>query len=141
MFYSENEDEDDYYYEEEEEYWRINKQNRKLSVARMKTQKCQNTARVVHRHSEACGRQQQLEVDGVSRDNWIPAPQRQTERKHRSGVTQAPSLFCNSFMLKSCAGQQGHCNLNSETEFKLKLTFKLEVWGSHTVVTMKTTAL
>lgn len=84
MFYSENEDEDDYNYEEEEEeYWRINKHNRKLSVARMKTQKCQNTARVVQRHSEACGQQQQLEVDGVSRDNWIPAPKRQTEWKTR----------------------------------------------------------
>lgn len=46
VFCSENEDEDDYDYdeEEEEEYWRINKHNRKLSVARMKTEKCQNTA-------------------------------------------------------------------------------------------------
>jgi hypothetical protein len=50
--------------------------------------------RVVQRHSEACG--QQLEVDGVSRDNWIPAPQRQTQQKHGCGVTQALSLFCNS---------------------------------------------
>jgi len=81
--------------------------------------------RVIQRHSEACGQQQQLEVDGVSRDNWIPAPQRQTQRKHGCGVTQALSLFCNIFLRKSCAGQQGHGNLSSETEFELKLTFKL----------------
>jgi hypothetical protein len=82
--------------------------------------------RVVQRHSEACGQQQQLEVDGVSKENWIPAPQRQTQQKHGCGVTQALSLFGISLMLKSCARQQGHSNLNSEIEFELKLTFKLD---------------
>jgi len=53
-------------------------------------------------------------------------PSGRQNEKHGCGVTQALSLFYNSFMLKSCAGQQGHCNLNSETEFELKLTFKLD---------------
>jgi hypothetical protein len=73
-------------------------------------QKCVRIPRrVVQRHSEACGQQQQqqqLEVDGVSRDNWIPAPQRQTQQKHGCGVTQALSLFCNSLCWSPVRGNR-----------------------------------
>ena len=87
--------------------------------------------RVIQRHYEAGGQQHELEVDGVSRDYRIAAPQRQTVQKQHGcwlwwGGGQVLSLFGNSFTLKSCAGQQRYGNINSEIGCKLKLTFKLD---------------
>jgi hypothetical protein len=76
--------------------------------------------RVVQRHSEASGQQQQLEADGVSTDNWIPAtwPTKTTWLWGDSGSV--------SLLLTVLRGNSGMINLNSETEFELKLTLKLE---------------
>jgi len=129
VFCSENEDEDDYYCEEEEEeeYWRINKHNRKLSVFPMKTEKCQNTAQGC---TETFGRFWTAAAAGnrwrFQRQLNPSTPMADTTKKM---VVVWPRL-CRSFEIvlcwKSCAGQQGHRNLNSKMEFELKLIFKLD---------------